>query len=181
MPRVHSARNRDEFEVILIALEEKNGVKARWLAELSVLWTLRFSDLLAITTSQIDESFNTGELYIIKKRTKSKKNQIIKLTAYDIKILNKIRASFPKDKYLFESHFTRKRQPLYLQTVLQWLDRVGIDVKEWQNEIDRLSNTGSETDSLLNHIRLEKTVNDINNNKRCLVNTISVGEKALFI
>ncbi len=40
MPRVHSARNRDEFEVILIALEKKRGIKARWLAELTALWAL---------------------------------------------------------------------------------------------------------------------------------------------
>ena len=65
MPRVHSARNRDEFEVILNSLEKNRGKKARWIAELTSLWALRISDLLALTTAQIDESFKKGEIKVI--------------------------------------------------------------------------------------------------------------------
>lgn len=99
MPRVHSARNRDEFLVILESLEKRRGKKARWLAELTALWALRISDLLAIQVSQIEEAFSTGEFVIVESKTKKRK--VITLTPHAIKLLNQMREDFPYDIYWF--------------------------------------------------------------------------------
>jgi len=199
MPRVHSARNRDEFEVILIALEKRRGLKARWLAELTALWALRISDLLAITTSQIDESFNTGEFSIIEGKTK--KGKVITLTPHAIKILNQMRVKYPHDVYLFESRHGGGRKPLSRKTPWRWMCEVEVDVIKWRRSIGRLGgvNLGThslrksgsrlrqqagvtleELQQLLNHSKPSITINYIDNNEQDLVDTFEVGDKALF-
>ena len=199
MPRVHSARNRDEFEVILMSLERNRGMKARWLAELTALWALRISDLLAITTNQIDESFNTGEFSIVEGKTK--KIKVITLTPHAIKLLNKMRVLYPNDKYLFESRHGGSREPISRKTAWRWMCEVEADVIKWRRSIGRLGgvNLGThslrksgsrlrqqagvtleELQQLLNHSKPSITINYIDNNEQDLVDTFEVGDKALF-
>lgn len=199
MPRVHSARDRDEFEVILIALERNHGMKARWLAELTALWALRISDLLAIETSQIDESFNTGEFAIIEGKTNKRK--VITLTPHAIKILNDMREQHPHDKYLFESRYGGGRHHISRKTAWRWMCEVEPDVIRWRRSCGRLGgvNLGThslrksgsrlrqqagvsleELQQLLNHSKPETTINYLDNNEQDLVDTFVAGDKALF-
>ena len=115
MPRVHSARDREEFNIILKSLEQNRGVKARWIAELTALWALRISDLLSIKTSQIDQSFDTGEFVIIESKTKKRK--VITLTKHAIKLLDEMRVKYPNDIYLFESRYGGTRKPISRKTI----------------------------------------------------------------
>lgn len=199
MGRVHSARNKDEFHIILNALERNRGIKARWLGELTALWALRISDLLAIKTNQIDESFNTGEFAIIEGKTK--KGKVITLTPHAIKILNEMRTEYPYAVYLFESRHGGKRRPLSRKTIWRWMDEVEIDVIKFRRSIGRLGgvNLGThslrksgsrlrqqagvsleEIQQLLNHSKPETTINYIDNNAEDLVDTYEAGEEALF-
>jgi len=146
MPRVHSARNRDEFEVILIALEKNHGMKARWLAELTALWALRISDLLAITTREIDESFDRGEFAIIEGKTQKRK--VITLTPHAIKILNEMREQYPHAIYLFESRHGGGRKPLSRKTVWRWMCEVESEVIKWRRTCGRLGGVNLGTHSL---------------------------------
>ena len=199
MSRVHSARNRDEFEVILTTLERNHGMKARWLAELTALWALRISDLLAITTKQIDGSFKTGEFAIIEGKTKKRK--VITLTPHAIKLLNEMRELRPNDKYLFESRYGGRKNPLSRKTAWRWMCEVEQDVIKWRRSIGRLGgiNLGThslrksgsrlrqqagvtleELQQLLNHSKPSITINYIDNNEQDLVDTFEVGDRALF-
>jgi len=199
MPRVHSARNRDEFEVILKSLERNRGIKARWIGELTALWALRISDLLAIKTKQIDQSFNTGEFKVIEGKTK--KHKVITLTPHAIKILNDMRSKYPNDLYLFESRFGDARKPISRKTVWRWMCEVEIDVIKWRRSIGRLGgvNLGThslrksgsrlrqqagvtleEIQQLLNHSKPSTTINYIDNNEQDLVDTFAIGDRALF-
>lgn len=199
MPRVHSARNRDEFEVILMALERNHGIKARWLAELTALWALRISDLLAIKTTQIEESFKTGEFIIIEGKTK--KIKVITLTGHAIKVLNDMRELYPNDKYLFESRFGGERRPISRKTVWRWMCEVEKDVIKWRRSKGRLGGINLGTHSLrksgsrlrqqagvpveniqqlLNHSKPGTTINYIDNNEQDLIDTFEIGDRALF-
>ena len=199
MPRVESARDRDEFTVILQALERNRGLKARWLAELTALWALRISDLLAITTKQIDDSFETGEFTITEAKTKKRK--IITLSHYAIKLLDKIREAYPHDIYLFESRYGGARRPLSRITAWRWMCEVETEVIRWRRSCGRLGgvNLGThslrksgsrlrqqegvtleEIQQLLNHSKPETTINYLDNNEQDLVETFMAGDKALF-
>lgn len=199
MPRVHSARNRDEFDVILTALTRNHGYKARWLAELTALWALRISDLLAIETYQIDQAFNVGEFVIVEGKTKKTKS--ITLTPHAIRLLTEMRALYPYDKYLFESRYGAKKQPISRKTVWRWMCEVEVDVIKWRRSIGRLGGVNLGTHSLrksgsrlrqqagvslediqqlLNHSKPSITINYIDNNEQDLVDTFEVGDKALF-
>ncbi|WP_299795166.1 tyrosine-type recombinase/integrase [uncultured Shewanella sp.] len=199
MSRVHSARNRDEFKVILNALERNRGLKARWLAELTSLWALRISDLLAITTEQIDESFETGEFSIVE--TKTQKVKVITLTPHAIKLLNQIRLEYPHDQYLFESRHGGSRRPISRKTAWRWMCEVETDVIKWRRTNGRLGgvNLGThslrksgsrlrqqagvtleELQQLLNHSKPETTINYLDNNEQDLVDTFVAGDRALF-
>jgi integrase len=98
-----------------MSLEKNRGIKARWLAELTALWALRISDLLAIKTSQIDDSFKTGQFFIIEGKTQ--KIKVITLTPHAIKILDEMRAKYTNDVYLFESRHGGARRPISRKTV----------------------------------------------------------------
>ncbi|RHW75779.1 tyrosine-type recombinase/integrase [Colwellia sp. RSH04] len=199
MPRVHSTRDRDEFNIVLKALERNRGIKARWIAELTALWALRISDLLVITTSQIDQSFNTGEFVIIESKTKKRK--VITLTKHAIKLLDEMRLTFPNDVYLFESRYGGKRKPISRKTVWRWMCEVEPDVIKWRRSCGRLGgvNLGThslrksgsrlrqqagvsleELQQLLNHSKPETTINYLDNNEQDLVDTFVAGDKALF-
>lgn len=199
MSRVHSARNRDEFNIILTVLEQNRGIKARWIAELTALWALRISDLLSITTIQIDDSFNTGEFIIIESKTKKRK--VITLTPHAIKLLNEIRTKYPHNVYLFESRYGGKRKPISRKTVWRWMCEVEPDVIKWRRSCGRLGgvNLGThslrksgsrlrqqagvsleELQQLLNHSKPETTINYLDNNEQDLVDTFVAGDKALF-
>lgn len=199
MSRVHSARDRDEFSVILDALERNRGLKARWLAELTALWALRISDLLAITTKQIDESFQTGEFTIIEAKTKKRK--VITLSHHAIKLLDKMRDAYPNSTYLFESRYGGKRRPLSRITAWRWMCEVEPDVIKWRRSCGRLGgvNLGThslrksgsrlrqqvgvtleELQQLLNHSKPETTINYLDNNEQDLVDTFIAGDDALF-
>lgn len=199
MSRVHSARNRDEFNIILTVLEKNRGIKARWIAELTALWALRISDLLSITTNQIDDSFNTGEFIIIESKTKKRK--VITLTPHAIKLLNEMRTRYPHDVYLFESRYGGKRKPISRKTVWRWMCEVEPDVIKWRRSCGRLGgvNLGThslrksgsrlrqqagvtleELQQLLNHSKPETTINYLDNNEQDLVDTFVAGDKALF-
>jgi integrase len=199
MPRVHSARNIDEFKVILMTLENNRGMKARWLAELTALWALRISDLLAIKTSQIDESFNTGQFSIVEGKTK--KIKVITLTPHAIKILGEMRSKYSHDVYLFESRHGGARRPISRKTVWRWMCEVESEVIKWRRSIGRLGgvNLGThslrksgsrlrqqdgvsleEIQQLLNHSKPETTINYIDNNEEDLVDTYTAGDRALF-
>ncbi|MGB0899409.1 MAG: tyrosine-type recombinase/integrase [Psychrobium sp.] len=199
MPKVHSARDREEFNVILQSLERNHGLKARWLAELTALWALRISDLLSIRTCQIDESFNTGEFAITE--TKTKKRKVITLTPHAIKLLNDMRLAFPRDIYLFESRYGGKRRPISRKTAWRWMCEVERDVIKWRRSCGRLGgvNLGThslrksgsrlrqqagvtleEIQQLLNHSKPETTINYLDNNEQDLVNTYVAGDEALF-
>lgn len=199
MSRVHSARDRDEFGVILDALERTHGLKARWLAELTALWALRISDLLAITTCQIDGAFETGEFSIIE--TKTKKTKVITLTPHAIKLLNQMRLTHPNNVYLFESRYGGQRRPLSRKTAWRWMSQVESDVIKWRRSCGRLGgvNLGThslrksgsrlrqqagvtleELQQLLNHSKPETTINYLDNNEQDLVDTFVAGDRALF-
>lgn len=199
MPKVHSARNIDEFKVILITLENNRGLKARWLAELTALWALRISDLLAIKTSQIDESFNTGQFSIVEGKTK--KIKVITLTPHAIKILDEMRSKYSHDVYLFESRHGGSRKPISRKTVWRWMCEVESEVIKWRRSIGRLGgvNLGThslrksgsrlrqqdgvtieEIQQLLNHSKPETTIDYIDNNEEDLVDTFTAGDRALF-
>ena len=199
MSRVHSARNREEFKVILHALERNRGIRARWLAELTSLWALRISDLLAITTAQIDASFDTGEFSIVE--TKTQKTKVITLTHHSIMLLNQMRLSQPHNEYLFESRYGGKRRPLSRKTAWRWMCEVETDVIQWRRSIGRLGgvNLGThslrksgsrlrqqagvtleELQQLLNHSKPETTINYLDNNEQDLVDTFEAGDRALF-
>lgn len=199
MPKVHSARDRDELEVMLITLERNRGMKARWLAELLALWALRISDLLAIKTSQIDESFNIGEFTIIEGKTKKRK--VITLTPHAIKLLNEMRELRPNDKYLFESRYGGRKHPLSRKTAWRWMSEIEQDVIKWRRSAGRLGgiNVGThsfrksgsrlrqqagvsleEIQQLLNHSKPSTTINYIDNNEQDLVDTFAAGDRALF-
>jgi len=199
MSRVHSARNRDEFNIILTVLERNRGIKARWIAELTALWALRISDLLSITTNQIDDSFNTGEFIIIESKTKKRK--VITLTPHAIKLLNEMRTKHPHDVYLFESRYGGKRKPISRKTVWRWMCEVEPDVIKWRRSCGRLGgvNLGThslrksgsrlrqqagvtleELQQLLNHSKPETTINYLDNNEQDLVDTFVAGDQALF-
>jgi len=182
-----------------MALERNHGVKARWLAELTALWALRISDLLAIKTSLINEAFNTGEFTIIEGKTKKRK--VITLTPHAIKLLNDMREKYPNDKYLFESRYGGERHPISRKTAWRWMCEVEKDVIKWRRSIGRLGgvNLGThslrksgsrlrqqagvtleELQQLLNHSKPSITINYIDNNEQDLVDTFEVGDRALF-
>ncbi|QFU20693.1 tyrosine-type recombinase/integrase [Shewanella eurypsychrophilus] len=199
MPRVHSARDRDEFQVILNSLENRRGFMARCLAELTALWALRISDILAITTRQIDESFDTGEFSIIEGKTQ--KVKVITLTPHSIKLLNKMRLEAPNNTYLFESRYGGERRPLSRKTAWRWMDEVESDVIRHRRSCGRLGgvNLGThslrksgsrlrqqvgctleELQQLLNHSKPDTTINYLDNNEQDLVDTFIAGDEALF-
>ncbi|WP_432468733.1 tyrosine-type recombinase/integrase [Agarivorans sp. Z349TD_8] len=199
MSRVHSARNKDEFNVILNALERNHGLQARWLAELTALWALRISDLLAIKTQQIDESFATGEFSIIESKTQ--KIKVITLTPHAIKLLSQMRELNPTAIYLFESRYGGKRRALSRKTAWRWMSQVEPDVIKWRRSCGRLGgvNLGThslrksgsrlrqqagvtleELQQLLNHSKPETTINYLDNNEQDLVDTFVAGDRALF-
>lgn len=199
MPRVHSARNRDEFLVILESLEKRRGNKARWLAELTALWALRISDLLAIQVSQIEEAFSTGEFEIVESKTQKRK--VITLTPHAIKLLNQMREDYPHDIYLFESRYGGHRKPLSRKTAWRWMCETEKDVIHWRRSQGRLGgvNLGThslrksgsrlrqqegvtleELQQLLNHSKPETTINYLDNNEQDLVDTFVAGDRALF-
>lgn len=199
MPRVHSARDKDEFQVILIWLEKRHGLKARWLAELTALWALRISDLLSITTAQIDEAFITGEFTIIESKTKKRK--AITLTPHATKILYQMREKYPYHEYLFQSSYGNRQQPLSRKTAWRWMSDVERDVIRWRRKNGRLGGINLGTHSLrksgsrlrlqagvplddiqqlLNHSKPETTINYLDNNEQDLIDTYSAGDSALF-
>ena len=199
MPRVHSARNRDEFEVILITLEKRRGIKARWLEELTALWALRISDLLAITTKQIDKAFIRGELAIIEGKTKKRK--VITLTDHAIGVLTAMRKKYPNDVFLFESRFGGQRKPISRKTVWRWMCEVEPELIKWRRTCGRKGGVNLGTHSLrksgtrirlqngvkleslqqlLNHSKPETTISYIDNNDQDLVDTFEAGDTALF-
>lgn len=199
MARVHAARNKDEFTVILETLEHRRGRKARWMAELTALWALRISDLLAITTQQIDDAFVRGEFTIIE--TKTQKRKTITLTPHAIKVLTEMRNVFPNNMYLFESRYGGQRKPLSRQTAWRWMKEVEIEVIKWRREQGRIGGINLGTHSLrksgsrlrqqigtglealqqlLNHSRPETTVGYLDNREQDLIDTFEEGEKALF-
>jgi integrase len=199
MSRVESARDREEFTVILDTLERNRGLKARWLAELTALWALRISDLLAIKTKQIDGSFDTGQFTIIE--TKTKKTKEITLSHYAIKLLDLMRATYPNDIYLFESSYGGGRKPLSRITAWRWMCEVEKEVIKWRRSCGILGGTNlgthtlrksgsrlrqqagvtlEEIQQLLNHSKPETTINYLDNNEQDLVKTFMAGDKALF-
>lgn len=199
MSRVHSARNKDEFHIILNALEKKHGVKARWIAELTALWALRISDLLSITTKQIDLALDSGQFKIIEGKTK--KIKVITLTPHAIKILDEMRLKYPYEKYLFESRYGGGRSAISRKTVWGWMSSVEIDVMKFRRSIGRLGkvNLGThslrksgsrlreqngvsleEIQQLLNHSKPETTINYLDNDEEDLVDTYVAGDTALF-
>jgi integrase len=199
MSRVHSARNKDEFHIILNALERNRGKKARWLAELTALWALRISDLLMITTKDIDQAFDAGQFNIVEGKTSKKK--MITLTPHAIKILNEMRELFPHEKYLFESRYGGGRSPISRKTVWEWMCEVEKDVVKYRRSIGRLGgvNLGThslrksgsrlreqsgisleEIQQLLNHSKPETTIRYLDNDEEDLVDTFVAGDAALF-
>lgn len=199
MAKVHSARNRDEFTIILNALEKKRGIKARWLAELTALWALRISDLLAMKTKEIDEAIAAGEFKI--KEGKTKKYKTITLTPHAINILQQMRAAKPYEKYLFESRYGGGRNPLCRKTIWVWMKLIEADIVSYRRLMGRfggvnlgthsLRKSGSrlrhqsgvsleEIQQLLNHSKPETTIDYLDNNEEDLVNTYLAGEAALF-
>ena len=199
MPRVHSARDKSEFTVILESLERRRGMKARRLAELLSLWALRVSDLLAITWEQIDHAFNIGELAITE--TKTGKRKVITLTPVAVKILHSMREERPSDVYLFESSYRVRGRPLSRVTAWRWMTETESDVIRYRREIGQLGGvnlgthslrkTGSrlrqqegvtlaELQQLLNHSNPSTTVNYLDNREQDLVNTYAAGDAALF-
>jgi integrase len=199
MARVHSARNKEEFAIILKALERNRGIKARWLAELTALWALRISDLLSMTTKDIDQAIESGEFKIVEGKTK--KNKTITLTPHSIKILKQMRELFPHEKYLFESRYGGGRKPKSRKTIWAWMKAIEKDVVKYRREIGRyggvnlgthsLRKSGSrlrqqsgvaleDIQQLLNHSKPQTTVEYIDNNEEDLVDTYVAGEEALF-
>lgn len=199
MSRVHSARNKDEFHVILEALEKKHGKKARWIAELTALWALRISDLLALTTKQADLALDVGEFKIVEGKTKKKK--IITLTPHAIKILSEMRIKYPNDKYLFESRYGGGRSPISRKTVWEWMCKVEVDVMKYRRSMGRLGRVNLGTHSLrksgsrlrvesgvslekiqqlLNHSKPETTIMYLDHDDEDLVDTYESGDAALF-
>jgi integrase len=199
MSRVHSARNKAEFQIILSALERKRGLKARWMAELTALWALRISDLLSITTKDIDKSFDKGQFKITESKTKKKK--IVTLTPHAINILMKMREEYPHDKYLFESRYGGGRSPISRKTVWGWMCEIEVDVVRYRQSIGRLGSVNLGTHSLrksgsrlreqsgvsleeiqqlLNHSKPETTIRYLDNDDEDLVDTYVAGDEALF-
>lgn len=199
MSRVHSARSKDEFHIILNALEKNHGKKARWLAELTALWALRISDLLMIKTKDIDAAFKAGQFNI--KEGKTQKNKMITLTPHAIKILTAMRELFPHEKYLFESRYGGDRKPISRKTVWGWMCEVEVDVVKFRRANGRLGgvNLGThslrksgsrlreqsgisleEIQQLLNHSKPETTIMYLDNDEEDLVDTFVAGDQALF-
>ncbi|PWI33066.1 integrase [Vibrio albus] len=199
MPRVHSARDKEEFTVILDSLEQRRGIKARRLAELLSLWALRVSDLLAITWHQVEKAFNTGEFAIIE--TKTGKRKVITLTPVAVKLLNSMREIRPNDTYLFESEYGSRGRPISRVTAWRWISETEQDVIRYRREHGLLGGvnlgthsmrkTGSrlrqqkgvklaELQQLLNHSSPATTVNYLDNREQDLINTYAVGDDALF-
>lgn len=199
MPRVHSARDKEEFQVILDALERRRGIKARWLAELTALWALRISDLLYIKTAEIDKAFKTGDLRI--RESKTMKFKIITLTPHAIKILSKMRAAYPNDIHLFESRYGGKRKAISRKTAWRWMTEVQEDVVRWRRSVGRLGGINLGTHSLrksgsrlrlqagvtladiqqlLNHSNTQTTTGYLDNREQDLTETYLAGDSALF-
>ncbi|GDY28268.1 site-specific integrase [Agarivorans sp. Toyoura001] len=199
MARVHAARDKQEFTIILETLEKNHGLKARWLAELTALWALRISDLLAITTAQIDEAFKRGEFTI--KERKTSKWKTITLTEHAIKLLNEMRCKYPRDQYLFESNYGNRHLPVSRQTAWRWMTEIEATVITWRKKNGKLGGINLGTHSLrksgsrlrqqhgvtleelqllLNHSRPETTVSYLDNREQDLIDTYSKGDQALF-
>ncbi|ELJ8598096.1 tyrosine-type recombinase/integrase [Vibrio cholerae] len=199
MPRVHSARDVNEFAVILNSLERRHGVVARHMAELTALWALRIGDLLAIKWEVIEPSFDVGEFSIIESKTKKRK--VITLTPKAVQILFDMREKRPYDDYLFQSRYGRNRKPISRKTAWRWMSEVESDVIRYRRSngllggvnlgTHSLRKSGSrlrqqagvnltELQQLLNHSKPETTINYLDNNELDLVNTFAVGDRALF-
>ena len=199
MPRVHSARDADEFKIILNSLEERRGLKARRLAELLALWALRVSDLLAITWKNVEEGFDTGEFTIIESKTKKRK--IITLTPIAVQKLHSMRVVYPDDVFLFQSPYGEEIKPIGRVTAWRWMKETQAAVLKYRREngviggvnlgTHSLRKTGSrlrqqagiqlaELQQLLNHSSPSTTVNYLDNREQDLANTFLAGDKALF-
>lgn len=199
MPRVHSARDANEFKIILDALEERRGFKARRLAELLALWALRVSDLLAITWINVEEGFDTGEISIIESKTKKRK--IITLTPIAVQKLHSMRTFYPNDVYLFQSTYSKEIRPIARNTAWRWMKETQAAVMKYRREngivggvslgTHSLRKTGSrlrqkagiqlaDIQQLLNHSSPSTTVDYIDNREQDLANTFLAGDQALF-
>lgn len=199
MPRVHSARDADEFKIILNTLEERRGLKARRLAELLALWALRVSDLLAITWKNVEEGFDTGEFTIIESKTKKRK--IITLTPIAVQKLHSMRVVYPDDVFLFQSPYGEETKPIGRVTAWRWMKETQAAVLKYRREngviggvnlgTHSLRKTGSrlrqqagiqlaELQQLLNHSSPSTTVNYLDNREQDLANTFLAGDRALF-
>ncbi|CAI4156746.1 tyrosine-type recombinase/integrase [Alteromonas macleodii] len=199
MPRVHSARDADEFKIILNTLEERRGLKARRLAELLALWALRVSDLLAITWKNVEEGFDTGEFTIIESKTKKRK--IITLTPIAVQKLHSMRVIYPDDVFLFQSQRVEEIKPIGRVTAWRWMKETQAAVLKYRREngviggvnlgTHSLRKTGSrlrqqagiqlaELQQLLNHSSPSTTVNYLDNREQDLANTFLAGDRALF-
>ncbi len=199
MPRVHSARDADEFKIILNTLEERRGLKARRLAELLALWALRVSDLLAITWKNVEEGFDTGEFTIIESKTKKRK--IITLTPIAVQKLHSMRVIYPDDVFLFQSQRVEEIKPIGRVTAWRWMKETQAAVLKYRREngviggvnlgTHSLRKTGSrlrqqagiqlaELQQLLNHSSPSTTVNYLDNREQDLANTFLAGDQALF-
>ncbi|MCF9489600.1 tyrosine-type recombinase/integrase [Vibrio parahaemolyticus] len=199
MPRVHSARDVNEFAVILDSLERRHGLQARRLAELTALWALRISDLLSIKWALVEPAFDVGEFAIIEGKTKKRK--MITLTPKAVQVLYAMREERPYDEYLFQSRYGKNRKPLSRKTAWRWMSESEIDVIRYRRAngllggvnlgTHSLRKSGSrlrqqagvnltELQQLLNHSKPETTINYLDNNELDLVNTFAVGDKALF-
>ena len=199
MPRVHSARDADEFKIILNTLEERRVLKARRLAELLALWALRVSDLLAITWKNVEEGFDTGEFTIIESKTKKRK--IITLTPIAVQKLHSMRVIYPDDVFLFQSQRVEEIKPIGRVTAWRWMKETQAAVLKYRREngviggvnlgTHSLRKTGSrlrqqagiqlaELQQLLNHSSPSTTVNYLDNREQDLANTFLAGDRALF-
>ena len=199
MPRVHSARDADEFKIILNTLEERRGLKARRLAELLALWALRVGDLLAITWKNVEEGFDTGEFTIIESKTKKRK--IITLTPIAVQKLHSMRVIYPDDVFLFQSQRVEEIKPIGRVTAWRWMKETQAAVLKYRREngviggvnlgTHSLRKTGSrlrqqagiqlaELQQLLNHSSPSTTVNYLDNREQDLANTFLAGDRALF-
>mgnify|MGYP000085376388 FL=1 len=199
MPRDHSARDADEFKIILNTLEERRGLKARRVAELLALWALRVSDLLAITWKNVEEGFDTGEFTIIESKTKKRK--IITLTPIAVQKLHSMRVIYPDDVFLFQSQRVEEIKPIGRVTAWRWMKETQAAVLKYRREngviggvnlgTHSLRKTGSrlrqqagiqlaELQQLLNHSSPSTTVNYLDNREQDLANTFLAGDRALF-
>jgi len=130
MNEVDAVKTKEEIALVQTLLNKHGSEDMADIWKLGINVALRITDLLAVQFDQIN--MNKRELELMEQKTGKKRTVRLNDAAYEI--VQRRRAAFPDDTYLFQSHSNRAKtsgKPLDRSSVARKFQEIGniIDVK----------------------------------------------------